>query len=330
MNSSKYDFSHLSGKTSEEILRDTLSYASGNEALDKQTAKVLFGSLAVDRPDLVPVWFEEVGPEQAELDLHLEGDGVTGHSTDAFSFAKFIQNVAESVKEIAKSATGLKRYPHNLLVEGAAPGSVRVVLKAPPVRKGQSEALLKEDTSSADSDALKKVARLFAAASEHSNDDVLDSLLHGTSLPAREALRKATRVVTNASWDIRGTIAQKRLGLQETQLTHRGAVALEEAIGRETTEEEVLTVVGILDGLKASVGVVWIEPEKGKPFAASVASDELFARVASLLSGGASPPIRATIRVIQTLSSTDGAGIRASRELLSIEPRFEQDQFDIM
>ncbi|OIH85887.1 hypothetical protein BLJ79_03530 [Arthrobacter sp. UCD-GKA] len=296
----------------------------------------LRSGIVKDDPELMDVWVQEVGPEQARIDLHLEGSGVQGHSTNALDFGRFVANLAEAVKETAKGIMGTKKAPAELLIEGASPGSVRVVLKAPPVDKeprpgqpddGQTKV---DEPSSAQSDALRKIAQVLSLASETSDleTDALDASVDTLPPAARAKLMAALKHVERSSWTIDGKVEQRHIGLSDVTLSQQGASLLRTVLGRGYEKRTTERVQGTIDGLKKSLGVMWFEPYGGRPFVAAVSEEKLLMEVARFNA----LPDQVVIAVFDAFTILDeGAGgeLRKSRALVSLTPIQSADELDV-
>lgn len=305
-------------KTMTDLLRDALRESTGDARADRMAYETLRAGIVRDDPQLLQVWVEEVGPPQALLDLHLGGPGVDGHSTNASDFGHFISSVADAVKETAKGISGMGKYSAELLIEGATPGSVRVVLKAPPRHEDKDAAV--EEVSSVDSQALRAIAQVLAVASEEDGPDggPLDASVQGLPAAARVRLKTAIEYVRRSAWEIDGSIQQRHKGIGKVELTHDGAVRLSKALQKGHEEMAVERILGTVDGLKHSLGIMWFAPEGGRSFSATVPEDKLLARVATL----AATPELSVIAVFDTFTTVaEGSTTQArkSRRLRSIE-----------
>lgn len=314
-------------KTMTDLLRDALRESTGDARADKMAHETIRAGIVRDDPQLLQVWVEEVGPPQALLDLHLGGPGVDGHSTNASDFGHFITSVADAVKETAKGISGMGKYSAELLIEGATPGSVRVVLKAPP-RQAKDEDAAVEEVSSVDSQALRAIAQVLAVASEEDGPDggPLDASVQGLPAAARVRLKTAIEYVRRSAWEIDGSIQQRHKGIGKVELTHDGAVRLSRALQKGHEEMAVERILGTVDGLKHSLGVMWFAPEGGRSFSATVLEDRLLSKVASL----AATPELSVIAVFDTFTTVaEGSTTLAkkSRRLRSIELVPVTDEF---
>lgn len=308
-------------RNSMRLLREALNETTGIKELDLMSWSSIRMGIVGDDPQLLQVFEEETGPEQVELDLHLEGAGVSGHSTNALAFATFVSRVAEAVKETAKDIATFPRYNAGLLIEGASPGSVRVVLKAPtpPTTQDLSPTT---SVSSIDSEALRRIARVMTLASEPEdespNNEPLDAAIQQLPIKARTKLKSAAEQAIKTNWEIDGSIRQRHFGIDRVELSPRGATRLRTAL--LTAHEEFTTerAFGTVDGLKHSLGVMWFKPEiASRSFPATVADDSLLSRVAEL----AADPDQRVLAIFDTYSSFAGPGesvVKKSRLLRSI------------
>lgn len=72
----------------------------------------------------------------------------------------------DATKAIVRQKLGLRSLNRNLIIEGVAPGSVHVILRADaPIETSDTQSIPDVDASSPDSVALRTVARVFTIAS---------------------------------------------------------------------------------------------------------------------------------------------------------------------
>ncbi|MCL1871306.1 MAG: hypothetical protein FWF90_12955 [Promicromonosporaceae bacterium] len=269
---------------------------------------------------------EETAPTQVELDLHLTGEGVTGHATKANDLAVLIKKLSESTKFVAREIAGARKWSENLLVEGVAPGSVRVVIRAPelPAEPGQLDV---DPGESADSKALRRVASLLTLASSDDlagGDDPLAAAVQGLPKPARESLRLAAQTVVDARWEVDGTVRRWREPEVQLRITSRGAKHLRDTLGQKVSKPERVSFVGTLDGFRRSVGVAFLRPDgEGAAQSVAVADAGLFIKVARL-AAEEDLPVRAAVEVWQAMRKNGQPG-RVSRRLIHIEALGSQE-----
>ncbi|GFG74618.1 hypothetical protein [Mycobacterium botniense] len=218
----------LASMTDEELLRQSIREILAG--FPPREAGLLLnnmyaGGAIADRPSMLAVWNEELSPEQAELDLHLTGEGIRDHSARADQLARLVSGINDATKAIVRDKLGLRSLNRNLLVEGVAPGSVHVVLRADaPIEASGTEPMRDVDASSPDSVALRTVARVFTVAS--SDEPSVSGDLRSMPARARAALRRAVVTVSKANWEIDGEIRQRTYGADPVRLSRRGAVEL--------------------------------------------------------------------------------------------------------
>ncbi|MEE6167424.1 MULTISPECIES: hypothetical protein [unclassified Mycolicibacterium] len=316
----------------EALLRDfqeALLTPSGNAELDKITRENLLMSTRGDGT-LISEWHRLVGAEQAVLDLHLTGAGTVGNATRADKFSSFVSNIGNTVQLAARGATGRARYPHNLLVEGAQPGSVRVVLRAPIPKLPKNQQV--DDltlASSVDSDALRLIATIIAHANDVAQDSVLTGAIQALPDEARVPLRKAMTAVQTAGWELRGNISQRGFGYNELALSTQGAARLRAELDAETVTTFTQEMFGRISGSKDIEGLLWFDPEGGREFRAVVEDPDLRRKVVQLQLDH--PRVFAKFDVVE--SRTEGGeeiSLRTSRTLrsVSLAPLGEQGAFD--
>ena len=158
--------------------RDAWHAAEGDDfasRLERQSLE----ALAAENEALRPVLFELINRAQSELDLHLDGETVHEHETNAESFAQLVRGIADATKEVAKHILGRQRRVSTLRILAPSPGSVRVVLKAATPEEAAGRTAQNTRTPSVDSASLDKVAVLLSRAQQEgskADDDVLSGL----------------------------------------------------------------------------------------------------------------------------------------------------------
>ncbi len=271
---------------------------------------------------------EETAPKQVVLDLHLGGPGVDGNATSADLLAGFIGRLSVATKAVAKQIAGTSRHSERLLVEGIAPGSVRVVLRIPD-DKPEDDVLTHAQAETVDSKALRRVAGLLALASsdepEPDGSDPLAAAVEGLPIEARDSLRAAARDVLKADWEIDGAVRQWRQPEDRIRVTKRGAEHLRSALSLSVPERTRRTITGTLDGFRRSTGVAYVTPhgEDMRPLAVAVGDPELFHRVATMAAYD-DLPVRLTFDEWQAVTADGGVG-RVARRLQAIESLGAQD-----
>ncbi|TFD61628.1 hypothetical protein E3T39_06190 [Cryobacterium suzukii] len=230
---------------------------------------------------------EETAPRSGEMDLHLEGVEVIGHSANAAAFGEFVKKMADSVKIITRERAGRKRMVSDLLVE-PGPGSVRVIFRTPdPVPLG---GLDEDDRQRVWSDpnsqsvALQQVAQLLASAEPGSPDETsVDGLVETLPPRARATLVAAVKSITSQDWQIRGEFRQRGLGIQPIKVSRAGAARLKIALQVREREHTPWTATGVLDGHRRARSLCWfIEDGTGREVTAVVPTPELMVEVATL------------------------------------------------
>src|SRR5262245_2221174 len=127
--------------------------------------------------------------------------------------------MSEAVKETAKARVGRQRYRDNLLIEGATPGSVRVVLRVarPGIPEGQTVDAATVATT-VDSDALRTVASILVHASDPDLDTPLAAEIAELPMKARTALKRVANASQQGGWGVRGSIRQRQVGAADLEL----------------------------------------------------------------------------------------------------------------
>lgn len=310
----------LANLSDDELLRRAVRGARRNPVTADFELGQIYGGLVIGNETLEKVWQEETAPEQAELDLHLGGPNVPAHVTNARLFARFVAGISKTVKETAKAKAGRKSYSERLLVEGATPGSVRVVFRAPnpaPRYSVDNNPAEGTEASTVDSDALRRVATVFALSSDNDPESPLYSELRDLPDPARAALKRIANLTIHAGWEIEGHVRQRHFGADSVTFGPAAAVRLRFEL--ESIPEQVVieTLSGRLDGFRRSLGTVYIIPDIGRAIPVVVQTPELLRTVSAL---AADPDIRvvATMEVVRATSPDNEKMIRISRTLLEI------------
>lgn len=303
-----------------DLLRRALRETTGDDELDEMVRGSLYANVARD-PDKARVYREETAPLQAMADMHLGGQGVEGHLANASHFAKFISRVSEATKYTARSIAGVSAYSENLLIEGASPGSVRVVLRAPDGTTSAAHVSDEVIMDTPDSSALKKILGVLTWASDNADlpdsDDLL-AAMHDLPPDARTSLKGAATQVIKAGWDVEGAVRQRRQEEERIHVTPRGAASVRSALKFNPGEAVRERHLGAFDGLKRSLGTVYfkaVEPRRG--FAAAVAHEGLLDEVAALVTD----PDREVVAYFDVRSDVgdDGSVGRRTRVLAAIE-----------
>lgn len=304
----------------EASLLDALRYSSGDPNSDRAVRESIRGGIVGNDVDLIDIYEREVGPEQAEVDLHLVGPGVEDNATNARQFSLFVSGMSEAVKETAKARTGRDRYRDNLLIEGATPGSVRVVLRVatPRIAKGQT---VDEETaaSSVDSDALRTVASILVHASSSESDTPLAAEIAELPLKARIALKRVANASQHGGWGVRGSIRQRRVGAADLELTTDGALRLRLELEGAQEKRRRETRVGTIDGFRWSLGTLYFEPEGAARFTAGVMETRI-AQAVTRLMNDPEQRVSAEFDVVESFLPGDQTRSRVSRVLTAIRP----------
>lgn len=281
-----------------------------------------------DDPELLDTFEFHRGPEQAELDLHLEGPGVKGHSTDAKHFAKFVSTIAAAVAEASKADKAHSRARAGLLIEGATPGSVRVVFKsAPALEKSTSSAITDAELfdmgeeSTSESVALREIANILSRASDADTlvDDELGAALGMVPAKTHKLLYDAISTADSADWVINGTVRQRGVGRQNVVLTKRGASRLGTLLRPVKESQTTAQLSGTLDGYKPSEARMWLRPEGSqRSLVVVVKTSDLLKQVKDLNAASEEVKVAATILVRQRHSLSSGQLQSTTRELVSV------------
>jgi hypothetical protein len=303
----------------QDALRDALRETTGDPRADEFLRSTLLAGIVGTNQELLDVYEYEAGPEQAEFDIHLEGSGVDEHATNAKNFANFILGISEAVKETAKSRAGKGRYSEGLQIEGATPGSVRVVLKAPtPTVDPNQHVDPASSESTVDSDALRSIAAILTHASDSNPNSPLIAEIASLPKSARQGLKRAIKSSRRAGWSIDGTVRQRRIGSEAVSLSPAGASRLELELNSRVETTKTETLRGQIDGFRRSLGTLYFFPENRPQLQAAVSDSVLAARVAELFARP-EQTVEAIFTVVESHLPGDTGSLRQSRALLSIK-----------
>jgi hypothetical protein len=315
-------FADRARREREELVRAAIREAV--ESRDEFALGSLYGLIRTARDE--QVFREESAPEQVLLDMHLSGPGIKGHATSAQSFATFVRRVSQATKFTARDIAGTAAYAERLLIEGVGPGSVRVVLRVPDTVKSQTETFDASDVESADSSALRLIARVFtnASADEGEGEVALVAQVHVFPQSAQRALKSAVTEVLRAGWEVHGELLRRRQPVEEMNLTNAGAAKLHRAIKFSPGAPEREVRVGSWDGHRTSRGIAYFAPNDGQggPFSAAVRDDNLLRRIAWIGSQRDEHGEQVTVRAVFDRFAEDaesGVSSRHSRALREFE-----------
>ncbi|UZF54348.1 calponin homology domain-containing protein [Gordonia polyisoprenivorans] len=310
------------------LLREALREAGGSSPSDEALRATLRSGVVGDDPILNNVYEQEAGPEQAEADLHLEGPGVESHSTNALQFSRFVSGMSEAVKQTAKFMSGRAAYSNRLLIEGATPGSVRVVFRVP------SQMIPEDQTadpatvaSSVDSDALRTVVSILGHASDTDPNSPLAAELSELPPQARTALRRMVSASEKGGWNLKGAIRQRHIGLTPVEFTHEGVVRLKIELQSTVERRRESHEIGRVDGFRWSLGSLYFIPSRGNPFTAGVVDGDVAHRVTELMADP-DQSVSAVFDVVESHLPGDNQRPRVSRILKRIAPLGVQQRLD--
>jgi hypothetical protein len=311
----------------EESLVSALRYSSGDPNSDRAVRESIRAGIVGNDAELIDIFEREVGPEQAEVDLQLDGPGVEENATNARQFSLFVSGMSEAVKETAKARAGRRSYRENLLIEGVTPGSVRVVLRVamPGIAKGQT---VDDETvaSTVDSDALRTVASILVHASNPELDTPLAAEIAELPMKARTALKRVANASQHGGWGVRGSIRQRRVGAADLELTTDGAIRLQLELEDKQEKRRSETRIGTIDGFRWSLGTLYFEPEGASRFTAGVTETRVAQAVTKLMNDPRQR-VTANFDVVESFLPGDQTRTRVSRVLTAIRPLGMQTEF---
>jgi len=276
---------------------------------------------AVGIPALESVLVEMKSIEaRTQLDLHLDGDNVQGHSTDAERFGSLVSRAATAVKEIVKTNTGRRRLPARLLIEAPTPGSVRVVLREPDLEADSDQTDDAEFAETAEGVALRQLGSLLALASIRDvrpDESDLGAAFIRVSPAARVQVRELAKTVLAARWIVVGEVRAPMRVSAPFEFDALAAQRLIEAADSKTETSESIVQRGVVDGWIWSQSVMVFQPENGRHFRAVVPED-LQSRAAELVQAHEAVTGRFTVVTVMARGSS-GSAVARSFALESIE-----------
>lgn len=232
-------------------------------------------------PDLQVTLDRLTRPEQAVLDFSIFGESVVGHSAFAGEIGRLVSRVSESVKEIAKSISGLARLGERLLVTAPMPGSVRFVFSvAPETRIQGHENIVRGETLAIETSALTKLLLLMDQAETSST--LLDQSIQNLRQPARDAVKSLAKSITKNEWNIVGNLHLPSGERTQLNLTVEGGDRLVDALEEHPVDRTTILVSGVIDGWTWSRRSMSFLPDSGPRFDALVDDLDLEATVGSL------------------------------------------------
>lgn len=272
---------------------------------------------AANNPELMTAVADLKTPVQAELDLHLNGEVLTSHETEAGPFGRLINRAAVAVKELSKSISGKERMPLTLRVLAPAQGSVRLVFRA-PIPATSQDTLPGSATDTLDTLALHRLASILSHTNELSDESPLLAEIQELRGGARAAVQRVAKAVVEGGWDVDGYFRQRGRPQEHVRFTQSDARRLIAVTNEAVTEQQTIVLQGEIDGQRRSLGAMWFVPVTGKTFEAVVSDQELMTRVAEL---AADPgrAVRCRFNVFISYPTGDAKGARRSYALSAIE-----------
>lgn len=262
-------------------------------------------------------------PGRVEMEIHLDGLSVREHQTGAYHFGRFVMRAADSIKELVKSARGLRHHPRDLLVVGGpAPGSVAVTFAEPD--RSDRTALFADAPETAEGQALVFMAGVFSAAEdsvEMADADGLRSHLAPLGAPARRSVARVAESLMDGGWILTGSI---RRGREEVpvQLGPYGARILRDTSREVFEEERVEAVAGTLDGWTWSTSELTLISDDRGTIRVSVPMP-LQERVAEL-NAARDTRVSTRLSIYRRVASGTNDSMRTTYSLSAIEPEAQK------
>lgn len=264
-----------SAMSDEDLLRAVVADAFQHpETADFELSQIYAGTVHGD-PEQEALWSELTGPENAQVDIHLDGEAVHGHSVDAKIVVDLISGIAKSakttadgrMKELREKQTAQKKKGVKASLEGGggrpvrvaamSPGSFEFVLEAhPPAAPEKStEGQVQQDGGvyqpSLDDTALTDVIdALFS--------DGLDGSLDKLPAGAKKALYPAVEALSTPELEVTSQLVQRNLTPVRRVKRQANAVALKAQLELDHTENRTINRVVKFDGYKQSEDIVYL------------------------------------------------------------------------
>ncbi|MBB5808961.1 hypothetical protein F4560_008729 [Saccharothrix ecbatanensis] len=272
------------------------------------------GGLRRHREELVTALYGKT----PELDLHLDGESVRGHATDAALLARFVGASAAVVKEVTKSIQGLRRLVSNLQVMPGT-GSVRLTF-TPSAPEAPPGAISPERLARVETAGLRRLVALMAVA-ENTEDPTgaeVAAALQDLNMSARRAVGAFALATLKGEFEVRGVWHDPRRGTAAVKLSRAAASRLNRASRSEAQEVASATLEGTIDGWTWSSSTVGFVPTAGRPFRATV--PEHLAEQVALLGGHRDLPVVASFTVVTTYAQGTNQAKGQGYSLESIAP----------
>jgi len=239
------------------------SHSSGSDRFDRYRRRSLM-ALASQNPELAETAARLSGAGRTQLDLHVEDPRSADHEAIALILGHFVTRLAKSVKEITKSNLGRDRWRDELRVLAPALGSVRIVFVEPPNRPTVGGLAYPAHVPTPEAQAMRQLVVLLNLAER--DEAPLEAAVYRMRGPARTAVRLMSETISEASWNLSGSLRVAGKEPVPISVTPAGAVRLAKAT-RETEDEPVhATVYGTVDGWTWSTSTMRFLPEAGRAF----------------------------------------------------------------
>lgn len=301
----------------EQQFRDDWLAARGDDFASRMTRRSLEASARQD-PTLEPVLFELQNEFQAQLNLHIDGETVVDHETDAERYADFVKGIADAVKALTKMSLGRDRMRSGLLIAAPTPGSIRVVMRAAPPAENDG-AIQQARSETVDSNSLRVIANLLARAGSENDGDqtVLTGLVSQLPAKARTGIKRSAYAVVHARWSLHGELRRPAAPSIPIQVSNDEARVLLDVLDAKDVVEETIELSGRVDGQRRSVGAMWFVTDTGESFEAAVSDASTLDMVAEMAASDVRA--QATFDVVTRVSRA-GQATSKSYALVRIMP----------
>ncbi|MCI7305458.1 MAG: hypothetical protein MR522_04220 [Trueperella sp.] len=326
----------------EDSLRAALRSTTGDPQLDNIFNASLLAAMPGNQR-LRDIATEELAPPEARISIRLTEGTVDGHSAPAMATAGFIENFVKAATEIAKATLpdettqGVPKSD-DFRIHAAAPGSLVLVISAPPARlprehlDGQLQ--LTDNVDTVHSQAIHRTAELIGAVDNvvrSAGVEVVDRLreiVKDIPVKAIPALREMSTIADRQQWNVQGKVEQQHRPVRRVEFAARAAGDLARVLQKTEQVPRRREFVCTIDGFRQSSDSVYlIEAGANKGYAYDIPDSdaELFVRVR----GYAADPdgqFKATVEETAKVGPAVGDGVegtrsRLQRTLLDLVPR---------
>jgi hypothetical protein len=292
------------------------SASDGSPAAD--AIRTSLAALASESDELKSTLRKLLGVGGGHLELHMNGRGITHHSTNAKKLGDFIKKTSRALNEIAKSESGRSRLHDRILVTAPVAGSVAVTFSVEQHYETGNE-IPGTATSEIEEVAIKRLVSIFLQAEDQVNDiesTVLDAAIHTLRGPAQRSLRELAKSISNNGWEVDGVFYSRGQEVP-VKMSRNGLSRVIDVTRSINQVEETLEATGKVDSWAWSKQTMGFERENGAIIEAFV-PEQLSHEVAEWIERH--EQVNVKFRVIIVFPPGDRAFERKSYYLTSISP----------